>query len=66
MKNKIRTVKVEGFGQFPIDMLRYDRAYPASEKDSGIINETGVRTVQVIMDHEPTIQRWASFCWKVL
>lgn len=25
---------VKGFGQFPIDMLRYDRCFPDTEKDS--------------------------------
>lgn len=31
---------VMGTGQFPVDMLRYDACWPASEEDSGIIAST--------------------------
>jgi len=31
---------VTGTGQFPVDMLRYDSCWPASEVDSGIIAST--------------------------
>jgi hypothetical protein len=26
---------VEGMGEFPLDMLRYDNAFPLTERDSG-------------------------------
>jgi hypothetical protein len=32
--------RVLGFGVFPMDMLRYDKAYPLSEKDSIAISST--------------------------
>jgi hypothetical protein len=31
---------VQGQGHFPIDMLRYDACFPASEHDSALIYET--------------------------
>jgi hypothetical protein len=31
---------VIGMGQFPIDMLRHDHSFPASERDAGKIEET--------------------------
>lgn len=57
---------------FPIDMLRYDRAIPESEQDSGLIagslqpRSQSQRTVRVIMDREPTLARWESFGWRVI
>lgn len=35
-------IVVEGSGDFPIDMLRYDSAAPLSEADSGIISRSFV------------------------
>lgn len=35
MPPKLRTFKVTGAGQFPIDMLRYDACWPATEADAG-------------------------------
>jgi hypothetical protein len=45
------TATVEGAGEFPIDMLRYDACWPASERDSAILldsmNGSGRRKVQL-------------------
>ena len=64
--------KVSGSGYFPIDMLRYDCAYPASsEAVSAMGSESrGERTVQrrtveLCSHHLPTIDRWRSFGWIV-
>ncbi len=60
--------KVSGRGNFPIDMLRYDGVYPASEKDSGIIqsmqNDGGRRTGEV-EGRGCTPAHWESFMWRV-
>lgn len=65
---------VTGRVGFPIDMLRYDACYPATEADSGLIYKTleGGNTeavsVDLHMDHRtrgPTDGRWESFLWKV-
>ena len=69
---------VEGAFAFPIDMLRYDGAWPEHETDSAIIEGTlaphGSRpksdrhdNVQVELRslREPTPQRWESFMWRV-
>lgn len=66
-------IRVRGGGLFPIDMLRYDRAFPASEIDSNKINDT-IRgdtrgpveiEVRVTANCSPTSRRWQSFNWTV-
>lgn len=62
---------VRGSMAFPIDMLRYDSAWPATERDSHIIeatlraeNDSAVEVV--IYARRPlTDGRWASFGWHV-
>lgn len=66
------TATVEGRGLFPIDMLRYDHCYPASEQDSYAINQReDVRQVKVIMMTDSklmpfTERRWESFTWRLV
>lgn len=66
MKTKLFRVTVEGNGMFPVDMLRYDAAYPSTERDSGTIMGDGLRKVDVAMKNPPTEARWQSFGWIVL
>ena len=63
---------VAGIGTFPIDMLRYDQAYPDTEQDSGTIYGTlnrrerpdhGNGTVNLVGLRPPTLGRWQSFGW---
>lgn len=62
---------VEGTGPFPFDMLRYDRAWPATEQDAGILHEhnsSNIRSherykVKVRGLRAPTKERWRSFGW---
>jgi hypothetical protein len=68
---------VTGSGQFPLDMLRYDSCYPATQTDVTKITDSivdyralGTRTVKVICrasrkGWEPAAVRWASFGWTV-
>ena len=62
---------VEGSGTFPIDMLRYDRATPATESDSSLIESTFLprnranHVVRVQANEPLTVARWESFGWKV-
>jgi len=64
--------RVQGSLPFPIDMLRYDAAWPASETDSNIITSThqyenkGLVQVEVRSRRPPTPGRWESFGWLVL
>lgn len=57
--------RVSGFGQFPVDMLRYDRAWPASEIDAGTIHASfrNVERWSVSLEglDYPTVERWRSF-----
>lgn len=60
---------------FPIDMLRYDRATPAHETDSGVIQRSlearwrypnpEPLTIALVGAKPPTEARWASFGWGV-
>lgn len=64
------TYRVTGTGQFPEDMLRYDRAHYATDEDRALA-EHGVdgrkrrRTISLIGLERPTLGRWESFTWKV-
>jgi hypothetical protein len=73
----IVSFRVEGRYPFPIDMLRYDRCWPASSDDAARIDYSrlpGNREVYIIKlymaaDHAgavPTAARWSSFGWTVL
>jgi hypothetical protein len=69
------TYRVQGRGVFPMDMLRYDAAYPKTERDSNLIirllasSEDRVRkepwSVRLYGHTEPTARRWESFGWQV-
>ena len=69
MTNKI-TYTVQGRGDFPWDMLRYDRAYPLTDPSPSQYETdpkawTTARTVQ-IEGQDCTPDRWASFLWTVV
>ena len=66
--------EVKGGSQFPLDMLRYDRAWPESEEDCREISSSLIgsyigmhsnRKITLSSHKEPTIERWESFLWKV-
>jgi hypothetical protein len=76
-RNRIteKLIRVEGRNPFPIDMLRYDCAIPASEIDSNKIaashNWTGLNgpmqiEVRVKKESGPTQGRWESFGWRIV
>jgi hypothetical protein len=67
---------VEGVGDFPLDMLRHDRAYPADQESVTAIM-AGLRwaasrkrsremlQVRLVSDRAPTPERWRSYGWTV-
>jgi hypothetical protein len=63
---------VSGTYGFPIDMLRYDEAWPNSEIDSALIVQTANHNsaeapqIRIVGLRSPTVARWESFGWKVL
>lgn len=58
---------VEGFDDFPLDMLRHGRAWPATESDSHEARRTNrMRRVRLRGLSDPDRARWASFRWVVL
>ena len=73
-RNHSYTFTVEGSGNFPLDMLRYDCCYPVSSEDAAKLDSNphepacyrGRREIKLRMDdssHGPTVDRWASFNW---
>lgn len=71
--------EVEGSGDFPMDMLRYDSCYPAREgtdtanlvasrhrRDRLPTRRIMLRRLVTYKHSFPTTGRWASFGWKVL
>lgn len=65
----VQRFTVTGGGEFPLDMLRYDCAWPHSSADVAAIESVGKRSV--VLDrvswngHGPEAGRWESFNWKV-
>lgn len=67
------TFTVEGYGAFPLDMLRYDSAWPVDTSDAREIEASiavegaGRWTVRLNSAdrHAPTIGRWESFNCRV-
>ena len=65
------TFNVRGQGQFPTDMLRYDRCVPNSQTSVADMESTCTREVSLIMYtnteqlESPTVARWNSFGWEV-
>lgn len=69
----VYTVESPNWG-FPVDMLRYDQSWPATESDAIAIGDQRMIAghSQVNLCHygekrwEPTRGRWASFGWRVV
>jgi hypothetical protein len=72
---KYTTYTVEGCGEFPFDMLRYDASYPTTSSDANSIpipdaGPTTRRSVSLTHASDsriwgPTLGRWESFGWRV-
>ena len=55
---------VTGRGEFPWDMLRYDRCWPMSSSDVGKLDATREpRSILICSYTQPTLARWSSFGW---
>ena len=75
-----KTFTVEGAGEFPIDMLRYDSCVPQTEGDVIQIRRTfgedrtkfdeprrlRIRKYSVIAEPKLAEGRWLSFGWRVV
>lgn len=67
--------EVVGTGTFPIDMLRYDGAFPYQSSDAALIEAAMLGEQRIANDpyrirltghyHAPTAARWRSFGWLV-
>jgi hypothetical protein len=73
MPSKTHLFTVEGRGQFPLDMLRYDSCWPESQADVTELGATHdrfaekrARVVTLRGLSEPTEGRWQSFGWIVI
>ncbi len=65
------TYTVSSKFDFPIDMLRYDCAYPISADDAASLAESirgehkKIISINLGSHREPTSERWSSFLWTV-
>ncbi len=73
MTTKLVEFQVRGAGQFPFDMLRYDHAFPESERDSALLAgspDAPQRTVTLLAivngRDVPSVERWGTFLWHVV
>src|SRR5689334_13711420 len=71
-RTKVFSYRVTGWGAFPIDMLRYDAAWPARQEDVSRVmlarmddDYRDIRSVDITSHSAPTEARWASFGWRV-
>ncbi len=71
----VKHFTVEGSGEFPLDMLRYDKCWPMRcidvdkiEQPLGGWSTRRVRLVTHVRTGQswPTIDRWRSFGWRVI
>lgn len=65
------TYIVEGAGEFPFDMLRRDRSFPADSESAANMNgntSCSNRQVKLIATRarDIAVKRWESFGWKVI
>jgi hypothetical protein len=67
---EVELAYVEGVGEFPFDMLRYDRCSPYRSEDAWAMSEEGrLRGLLVVRYRgQPgawTPERWRSFLWGI-
>ena len=76
MADRIYYYTVEGTTDFPVDMLRYDAAWPTQEcgnttcynilTPEPLEKKLEPRQVSLASRKKPTDARWNSFSWRVL
>lgn len=71
----VLTLVVRGSGEFPLDMLRYDRACPATEADAYAISgapDAPLRSIYLtrfapaVGVDDNSLARWKSFGWTLV
>lgn len=75
MTQTMVTYTVNGSGMFPLDMLRYDAAWPATAADATELEwaiaqpaerrDKGPKPIRLQSYQKPTKDRWSSFLWGV-
>ena len=72
---KVTNYKVAGAFEFPLDMLRYDNAWPRHEGETAKLasamhlmhspRDKGIVEVELQCIGTPSLGRWESFMWHV-
>jgi len=72
-KDYRKVITVRGTLAFPIDMLRYDHAWPRTEQDALKIQSCieaggtyGRQEIELVSLEMPNRDRWSSFGWEVV
>jgi hypothetical protein len=65
---KFHHYTVTGSGIFPLDMLRYDAAWPTDTNSVLRMedDDKDLRVLHLASIREPTKERWRSFGWQVV
>jgi hypothetical protein len=67
---KLYEFTVEGAGEFPLDMLRYDQCYPYSAVDSALMHREHSERRRIVLQscsrRMPSRERWQSFTWTIV
>jgi hypothetical protein len=76
MKSSVDIIEytVEGCGEFPFDMLRYDSCWPYTGDDAAEMaskryeRDTNIQLRRIVLQgiNRPTRDRWRSFNWRVV
>lgn len=66
-KRRVYGFTATGAGEFPLDMLRYDRCFPGSNEAVSNMepDNRAHRSVKLLSYNEPTPARWKSFGWTI-
>lgn len=63
--NRFYCYTVTGTDHFPLDMLRYDKAWPMDSHAVSLISDNDERSIRITSRDKPHDTRWASFGWRV-
>lgn len=68
-KSETQIFTVEGSGQFPFDMLRYDSCWPHSSMDAARLEPSRRERRRVVLEtaaKSKCAARWHSFGWDII
>jgi len=64
----VRSIEVQGSGEFPVEMLKHGKSWPARPEDAESLLKSGdeSRVVRLSSLNHPDVSKWESFGWSVI